>query len=243
MKSTDSPWYVKAFGSLYSLIYAHRTDQAAAGEVAFVLRYVEIAPGERILDLACGNGRHVRALTDSGHPVVGMDLSRDLLEEAGNSGWFVRGDMRAIPFETESFGAVLSFFTSFGYFKEKSEDLRVLKEVHRVLCPGGWFLLDFLRADAVANDLVPRSERTVRDLHITEERWLDAGRVHKRVRVFRTAEEPLLDYEEAVRLYDRDQIDGMARSSGLEPVAWYGDFTGATLEEGSRLILVARRLS
>ena len=83
----------------------------------------------------------------------------------------------------------------------------------------------------------------MRDLRIMEERWLDASSVHKRVRVFRSAEEPLLDYEETVRLYDRDQIDEMARTSGLVPVAWHGDFAGATPEDGSRLILVARRLA
>lgn len=241
MNPEKSPWYVQAFGSLYSLVYSHRSDEAAATEVAFVLRHVQLAPGARILDLACGNGRHVRALSCAGYSAVGMDLSRDLLQEAGQSGTFVRADMRTIPFADESFGAVMSFFTSFGYFKDSDEDLAVLNEARRVLIPEGWFLLDFLRAESVTSNLVPRSERVVKDLRITEERRIEDNNVMKRVRVVREDGEKLLDYEESVRLYEQEEIGNMIAGAGMEIVDWFGDFEGAQTDAGSRLIALAKR--
>ena len=124
MTSGPRPWYVEAFGSLYPIIYAHRSDEAAATEVAFIRENTEIPSKGRILDLACGHGRHLRALKAAGHQGIGLDLSRELLVEGQSHevAPVVQGDMRRLPFADDAFSAVLSFFTSFGYFPTSEED-------------------------------------------------------------------------------------------------------------------------
>jgi SAM-dependent methyltransferase len=241
--SEGSPWYVEAFGPLYSRIYAHRSDEDATREVSFVLRNMEVQNGARVLDLACGNGRHLRALADAGLNPVGLDLSRPLLEKAAGALPLVRADMRAIPVCSESFEAAFSFFTSFGYFESEEDDLAVLVEVARTLRREGWFLLDFLESEDVSRKLVPSSERTMDTMRVVERRRIEDGRVVKNVRVHDEEGNLLLEYEESVRLYVKPEIEGMLQQAGLEARSWHGDFQGTPVGQGSRLIVIARKVS
>jgi SAM-dependent methyltransferase len=152
-------WYEAAFRSEYLRVYRHRDDESAAREVAFLLDVTEIRSGDRVLDLACGAGRHARPLAAAGCRVASLDLSADLLREAHDRGTpgLVRADMRRVPLLSGSFAAAASLFTSFGYFPSEEEDRAVLAEVARVLAPGGRYLLDVMNRERTLTDLVPRS--------------------------------------------------------------------------------------
>lgn len=98
---------------------------------------LELAPGARILDLACGQGRHAIPLAQHGYRVTGLDLSepsltfaREAAAEAGAKIDFVQADMREIPFADE-FDAVVNIFTAFGYLESEQEDQLVLARVAR----------------------------------------------------------------------------------------------------------------
>ena len=108
-------WHQRSFGALYPVLYAHRNVEAAAPEAAFAAQRLGLRPDDRVLDLCCGNGRHMVHLLRHTPRVVGLDYSPDLLalasEQLGNSAGLVRGDMRAVPFGAV-FDAVTNFFTS-----------------------------------------------------------------------------------------------------------------------------------
>lgn len=243
MGEQRQPWFDAAFGSLYETLYAHRSPAEARRQVDFVLDEVGLRPGQRVLDLACGNGRHLRELEARSMEVLGLDRSRDLLGSAARhgAGRLVRGDMRRLPFRGRSFRAVFSFFTSFGYFSDPGEDEAALREVGRVLETGGHWFLDFLDAAAVRRDLQPLTERRAGGLQIREERRISGDRVLKHVRVEDSTGVPRLDYEESVRLYGRDELARLCGQAGLEPRAWYGGFDGRPPGRGSRLLLIAER--
>jgi len=98
-----------------------------------------------ILDIACGNGRHLSPLTSAGYGIIGLDASLSLLRIAKHRNAdveLVRGDMRFLPFKEEKFEAVISMDTSFGYLPSKKDDLQSLNEVHRVIRRTGFFILD-----------------------------------------------------------------------------------------------------
>src|SRR5205814_3776760 len=120
-------------------------------EVDDLLRLLKLPPGSAILDLGCGYGRHALPLAQRGYQVTGFDKSEHLLRLAQQSDaiaqrvqvrW-IHGDMRDIPF-TNEFDAVLSLFSSFGYFEEEEENQRVLHQVQRALKPGGLLLMDLV---------------------------------------------------------------------------------------------------
>lgn len=98
------------------------------------------------LDVACGNGRHGRALAREGHRVAGVDQARSLLEpardrwasdEPGEGGRFepVQGDVRDLPFAADRFEGAL-YVAGIHNVPTRQGRLASLAELARVLSPG-----------------------------------------------------------------------------------------------------------
>jgi SAM-dependent methyltransferase len=184
----------------------------------------------------------VAALVRRGARVVGLDLSRALLGAAreGGADRLVRADMRFPPFRGGAFDAVLNLFTSFGYFADDVEHETVLREVARLLRPGGLFVLDFLNAPAVRAGLVARDERLMGTTTVVQERWLtpDGRFVIKRIRVGSDGR----TFTERVRLFERAELETMLAAQGLRTIRVAGDYDGGRhVPDSERLILVGER--
>src|SRR5262249_55200901 len=140
-------WFTQFFDDAYVVeLSDQKPSRQTRREVDFLLRSLRVSPRSRILDVACGYGRHAAELSRRGFRVVGVDLSRAMLAEArqrfreGPRLRFVRGDMRRLDFAAE-FDAVFSFFTSFGYFAPGQNEA-ALRRMARALRPGGRLLVD-----------------------------------------------------------------------------------------------------
>lgn len=245
MTRQDEPWYRTAFDGDYLDIYAHRTDEAARTEVAWLQNHWNLEPGSHLLDLACGNGRHAAAWEARGIDVVGADLSSLLLGRARERGLnharFLRADMACLPF-SRAFDAVTSFFTSFGYFESREEDRSVLEEIYRVLVPGGLFSIDFLNASMVKASLVPESESRRGTTTLRQFRSIssDGTRVEKRIEVF-DENELVRTSRESVRLYDRTDIELLLAEAGFEIDQIFGALDGRPWsDEAPRLVVTSR---
>jgi SAM-dependent methyltransferase len=237
-----SEWFEQWFGEEYLQAYPHRDDEDARRLLDLLDRVGVCRGAERVLDLACGPGRHLTALARSGAVVVGLDLSRALLHAARErgAGVLTRGDMRRLPFRARSFDAVLNLFTSFGYFAADAEHEAVLGEVARVLRPGGRFVLDFLNAPHVRERLVARDERHAGSITIVQERCISAdGRfVEKSIHVSGEGR----TFTERVRLLERADLEAMLGRQGIAVEIVAGDYDGAEHDRHSpRLLLVGRR--
>ena len=138
-----------------------------------VLKNLIGAPPGPLLDLGCGAGLVLRRLSRdfAKVPVIGLDVSRPMLEEAmaqvrenGESADFVRAQAPSIPFQDASLGAVVA--VGFIHFLEELETL--LAEVARTLKPGGRFVATTYEVGKMALSmhrgagLFPRSEQTLR---------------------------------------------------------------------------------
>jgi SAM-dependent methyltransferase len=244
----SADWFKVAFGELYPLVYTHR-DVAEAARVASRLAPIIAAP-RPVLDVACGDGRYMSALSAAGVNVYGVDLSEYLLGEAVKreelEGRVVCGDMRALPFLSGAFGSAINMFTSFGYFDSDAENARVLAEIQRVLAGGGVFVLDFLNAVVVHRGIKPHTRRAVKEAEVDETRELSPdGRVlTKRVRVRCHGRDPV-EYLERVRLYTHDELGALVDAAGFNVSAEHGDYDLGAFDAGSspRLILVCRKRS
>jgi SAM-dependent methyltransferase len=235
-------WFERWFGEEYLHVYLHRDEEEAERLVALLAARGWIAPGERVLDLACGGGRHAEALRRRGARVTGLDLSVLLLGAAQRRGGccFVRGDMRSLPFADGAFDVVVNLFTSFGYFVRDGEHQRVLRAVTRVLRRGGRFVLDYLNATVVRGALVPHDERAFGDAVVVQERSIspDGRFVEKSIHL----SDDSRTFTERVRLYERGELERMEREVGLRPVEALGDYDGGPHDARSpRLILMAEK--
>lgn len=245
--STSIPtreWFRDWFGEEYLALYPHRNEREARAAVDLFLRVAPPRPGSRLLDLACGAGRHLRELCGAGLDSTGLDLSMTLLREArarAPEGPLVRGDMRRLPFARESFGGLTSFFTSFGYFGDPADDRQVLREMARVMTPGAVFMLDFLNAARVRRELVERDSRDVGGNRIIQAREITDDVVVKRIRIEPLDEGDVRHFEERVRLYTCEDLVGLLSEAGLETTHRFGDYEGAPFSSASpRLILAGR---
>jgi SAM-dependent methyltransferase len=117
----------------------------AAAELAW--RLLDLRPGMKVLDLACGHGDLANRLAARGCQVTGLDSSAVFLDRAradaaaaGVSVEYVAGDMRQIPW-TGRFDRVVSWSTAFGYFDDTA-NRAVLDGIAGVLRPGGRLAMD-----------------------------------------------------------------------------------------------------
>jgi SAM-dependent methyltransferase len=237
-------WYRSAFGDLYPLLYPHRDDDSAAREATSLVAWLDLRDrGARIIDLGCGAGRHAAALASLGQRVVGLDLSNELLERARarpeRRPDLVRGDLRHLPFRA-AFDLALSLFTSFGYFDDTGNE-HALREMARVLVPGGRLVIDHIHAAHLRRALVPEDTREGPGYRIRQRREIVDGRVRKTIVVRRDTGEPITLHED-VRLYDPDEMRALLKRAGLSRVSFHGSFAGDALrDDDARMIVVAHR--
>jgi len=239
-------WFREWFGQTYLDLYPHRDAGEADLAVELFGRVAELREGERVLDLACGAGRHLASLRRLELCPVGVDLSAVLLARAadgtGGSAALVRGDMRWLPFFDASFGGVVSFFTSFAYFEHRQDDRRVVAEIRRVLRPGGSYLLDFLNAQRVRDELIPEDVREIRGRKVRQFRYIEHDQVVKRIEVSTPGDDrPPEIFFERVRLYTDEELSDLLAAGGLMPHERFGDYRGQPFEPDSPRLLISGR--
>lgn len=223
------------------------SPEHTARQVDFALEALDLRRGQRLLDIACGIGRHSVPFAAAGLQVVGLDISPPYLAAAttaarGHAARFVLGDMRALPFQNAVFDAAVSFFSSFGYCETDEDDERLFREVARVLRPGGRLFLDTMHHDALVRRFVERDWAEIPDGLLLEVRRWDArrGRVEARwsfVRGGRTESYPV-----SIRVYTCPELEAMLRRAGLTTTQVWGDWNGGALTmESWRILLLAEK--
>lgn len=236
-------WFEQWFGEEYLRLYPHRDDEDADRLATLIERQVPLQ-GRRVLDLACGPGRHAAQFARRGASVVGFDLSMPLLSRArhrqGPPLDLVRGDMRRLPFRPESFDLVVNLFTSFGYFADDAQHALVLHGAAQVLRPGGVFVLDYLNAGLVRDTLVPHEEQQVGEQRVAVERRIsdDDRFVIKEMHLVNDGR----SFVERVRLFGREELETLVEGAGLAVRTRLGSYGGdAVAPDAPRVILIAER--
>lgn len=234
-------WFEEWFGEEYLQLYPHRDLVEAERAVALIREHVGFAPGWRVLDVACGAGRHARAFETAGARCVGLDLSAALLRAArGVTGApLVRADMRVLPVRAASMDLTVNLFTSFGYFERDEEHAAALGQMVATLRSGGWFVIDFLNAPSVRARLVPRETQRVNGTEVTVDRSVspDGRYVRKTIQA-----EGGRRFTERVRLFEVEEIEAMLAAAGVAVRDRLGDYDAAPLLPHSpRTILIGQK--
>jgi SAM-dependent methyltransferase len=240
-------WYKHWFGNEYLTVYAHRNESEARTLIRLIQRNLVVPSGGRILDLCCGQGRHALLLANMGYAVVGIDLSRTLLNiakfkhSAAGNAFFVQADMRFLPAQN-TYDLLLNLFTSFGYFESDEENQSVFKQFVVALKPEGQFVFDYFNAPHLIENLVLHQKDKLYDGFIQQERRLYRGRVEKKITIQKNGTSSV--FYESVKIYYPDQIIKMIQKAGLQINKTFGDYNGHPINpEMPRLVVIGNKMA
>lgn len=211
-------WWQSIFNSLYLKTDADvvEDEEMTRQEVDIFAKVLNITPEKKLLDICCGQGRHVLDMAGRGFMVEGLDRSRYLIQKARAKARknnlnvrFREGDARKLPYTADQFDAVTMLGNSFGYFETENDDLRILKEIRRVLKPGGKVLLDVADGEYLKTNFQKRSWEWIDDkMFVCRERSLskDGKRLISREVVTDVNSGVIADQFYAERLYSRADL-------------------------------------
>jgi SAM-dependent methyltransferase len=237
-------WFQEWFNLDYLDLYPHRDEAQAREEVGFLQMHLGISPDWKIVDVACGSGRHSVALSERGFEVVGVDLSSVLISKAEQTASgrnldcrFVRGDMRSLPLQSCAFDLSIWLFNSFGYFDDAG-NVKSLEEVSRLTKHQGLMAMEYFNRDHVIDKLVEEEELT-RDgwsASITRRITSAPERVEKLVELERNGRKR--SYIESVRLYSPEELMELAGKADLKPLASFAGFTSVPFHPDAESLLL-----
>ena len=241
-------WYKEWFASKdYLDVYYHRDDEDANNILNLIFGNIHIEEDAKILDAACGAGRHSIKMAQMGYNVVGFDLSQTLLDIAIRESTrlnlyvdFQRADLR--KFESDiQFDLVVNLFTSFGYFKSDEENFTFAKNAYNFIKDKGYYVLDYLNKTFLEKNLVEYSERLIDNKKIKENRSISEGRVVKRITI--TEDESNSEFLESVKLYSYLNLTERFQEIGFKVNNVFGDYLGNefTPEESERCIIIFQK--
>ena len=227
----DPPWYDRFFQREYLNFDDHQDTDA---EVDFIIRTLALSRDVRVLDLACGYGRHALPLSQQAQ-VYGLDRSGEMLSAAHERSnqtehprgpFYIRSDVRTLPFPDETFDAIINLFSSLGYFEEDDENFRVLRNVADTLRPGGRFLLETVNREFIIRHSAPQQVYHPEGMTLIEERTFDpiSGRSHVDVTVVEDGKETRLWH--SIRVYAFTEIEMLLQAVNLRPLDVWGDYHG-----------------
>ena len=240
-------WYKEWFNSpFYHKLYFERDDSEAEAFILQLVKYLKPIPNSRMLDIACGKGRHSKTLASLGYDVTGIDISPDSI------GWarkyenetlhFFLHDMR-LPFWGNYFDYAFNFFTSFGYFNTRREHDDTIRTIASGLKPGGILVMDYLNTHYSEEHLVANEIKTIGNTQYEIHRWDDDSHFYKKITVTDPALQSPVEFTEKVVKFSLGDFTDMFSYQGLQVQEVFGDyhFSSYDIRKTPRLIIIAQK--
>ena len=225
MIKANKHWYASWFDTpYYHILYKDRDYAEAQVFMDNLTQYLNIPEGGRILDLACGKGRHSIYLNSLGYDVTGIDLSERSITEAkafeNERLKFSVHDMSE-PFPA-TFDAVFNLFTSFGYFEDDACNLKTIKAIKSELNDYGFGVIDFMNVPFVLDHLIEEDTKTVNGIVFCQKRKLEDGHIIKQISFDDNGES--YNYEERVKALTLDDFYELFEQAEVHLLDVFGDY-------------------
>lgn len=238
-------WFEDWFNTpYYHILYKNRDHNEAEQFIRNLLTKLHPSKNAHFLDLACGKGRHAILINQQGYTTTGLDLASNSIAAAktfenDTLSFFVH-DMRQV-FGSNTYDFILNLFTSFGYFDNLKDNLKVLKNIHTALLPNGKVVLDFLNIEAIKNCFPYNETKEIEGIVFTIDKKIENGFIIKNIQV--TDGEKQFHYYEKLQAIDLKTFQDLFIKANLHIVDLFGDYDLNSFdpEKSSRLILIAEK--
>jgi SAM-dependent methyltransferase len=240
-------WYKDWFNStFYHKLYFDRDEKEAEAFMQRLIKHLQPATGCRMVDIACGKGRHSKFLAVQGFDVTGIDISPDSIQFAQqfaseNLHFFVH-DMRLL-FWINYFDYAFNLFTSFGYFATRREHDDAMRTIATSLKPSGKVVIDYLNVHYVEDRLVHNEVKKIEGTTYEIHRWHTDTHFYKRITITDPALSKPLFHEEKVAKFSLGDFTDMLSFQGLQVTEVFGDYelNPYDIRKTPRLILIAQK--
>lgn len=225
MTKETQQWFASWFDTtFYHILYKDRDHTEAQVFMDNLTEYLNLPEGGKILDLACGKGRHSVYLNSLGYDVTGVDLSENSIAFAkqfeNDSLHFEVHDM-CQPYRTQ-FDAVFNLFTSFGYFENEDDNLRTIKAIKSNLNDHGFAVIDFMNSNYVIDHLVDDDVKTVEGIDFHQKRQVIDGYIIKDISFTHNGED--FKFQERVRAFSLEDFQALFEKAGVYLLDVFGDY-------------------
>lgn len=238
-------WFETWFDSpYYHILYKERDEAEAEKFLDNLITKIHLNQGDRILDVACGKGRHSLYLNKKGYDVTGYDLSEQSIKHnlsmENESLHFFLHDMREL-FRTNYFDVVLNLFSSFGYFDKAHDNFRCLQSHYAALKKEGLFVLDYLNTNKIKNSVEQEFEKQVDGITFHIKKRVKKNIVIKEIKFEHNKMH--FSFEEHVTLYDQKEFEQYFEQLGFTLIDTFGNYNLAPYhpEESDRMIFLAKK--
>lgn len=224
-ETENKDWFSEWFNTpYYHILYKDRNDEEAQLFMDNLTHYLNLPEDAKILDLACGKGRHSIYLNNLGFNVTGVDISRNSIEIANQSAndtlQFHVHDMRE-PLEQE-YDAIFNLFTSFGYFDQNIDNIKTLQAIKNSLNDYGFGVIDFLNADYIIANLVPEETKTVDGIDFYIKRYVENKKIIKEIKF--TDKGQNYHFQEKVSALTLEDFEQMMEACDIYLLDIFGDY-------------------
>lgn len=235
MKKGSETWYKDCWSlDIKKQSWVEDTEK----QVDFLIKTMNLTGKEKILDLACGYGRHSLAFARRGFQVVGVDITKDFIEDANKSAKeealpakFIQSDIREVSFEQE-FDVVLNMADgAIGYLENDEENLKIFDVIARALRPGGKHFMDIVSAN-YADTHFPCSlwDAGEKGLTLSQFEWDKESKImlYGQLDYYfgEILNKPVFDTGCPTRLYHMNEVHKIMQNRGMQVVQMFGTFDG-----------------
>ncbi|HQW83204.1 MAG TPA: methyltransferase domain-containing protein [Ferruginibacter sp.] len=242
-------WFKEWFNSsYYHLLYFKRDHKEAAIFIDNLINYLKPSTGSRMLDVACGKGRHSIQLANKGFDVTGIDLSdysiNSALQHASETLHFYKHDMR-LPFCINYFDYAFNFFTSFGYFKTRREHDNTIRTIAQAIKKEGVFVMDFLNVHYAEDHLVHQLQKEIEGINFIITKWFDETHFYKKIIIEDEAYPEPLEFIERVAKFSLGDFTEMFAYQGLQIQEVFGDYDFGIydVKKSQRMVMIAKKVN
>lgn len=234
-------WYASWFDTpFYHILYADRDETEAQCFMDTLTHYLNLPENGKILDLACGKGRHSMYLNTLGYDVTGVDLSENSIAYAkqfeNETLHFEVHDM-CQPFH-QKFDAVFNLFTSFGYFENDENNLNTIKAIKEDLNDYGFGVIDFMNSNYVIQNLVSEEVKVIQNIKFNIKRYVKDGYIFKDIQFSYKDQE--YNFQERVKAFNLKDFESLFEQADVYLLDVFGDYKLHKFEKNSseRLVMI-----
>lgn len=241
-------WYKDWFNSpFYHKLYYERDEEEAEKFIHRVLDYLAPPPNSRMVDIACGKGRHSRILASRDFDVTGIDISSDNISyakrfETDHLHFFVH-DMRLL-FWVNYFHYAFNLFTSFGYFPTRREHDDAMRTIVGSLKKDGVLVIDYLNVHFVEDHLVTQEEKQIGNTVYAIERWHDEDHFYKKININDPSLSTPKEYTEKVAKFNLGDFTDLLSFQRMQVAEVFGNYQLGPYDvrKTPRMIIIAKKL-